>query len=117
MEINTSKTASAGVYRGSIEICADNIQKSVTLDCSVEILDIEMPDCENYKFDVEYWHHPYNVAYYYGVEPFSEKHLDILRQHMLLYKSLGGHAVTASIVEEAWGGQTYGFDRDIHYPL
>ena len=35
---------------------------------------------------------------------------------MLLYKSLGGHAITASIVEEAWGGQTYGFGRDIHYP-
>lgn len=116
VEINTSKTASAGVYRGSIEICADNIQKSVTLDCSVEILDIEMPDCENYKFDVEYWSHPYNVAYYYGVQPFSQEHLNILKQHMTLYKSLGGHAVTASIVEDAWGGQTYAKNSKIHYP-
>ncbi len=35
---------------------------------------------------------------------------------MLLYKSLGGHAITASIVEEAWGGQTYGGGNTIHYP-
>ncbi len=115
-EINTPKDILPGIYSGKITVCADNTDRTVTLDISVEVLDISMPDQENYKFDVEYWHHPYNVAYYYGVEPFSEKHLDILRQHMLLYKSLGGHAVTASIVEEAWGGQTYGFDRDIHYP-
>ena len=35
---------------------------------------------------------------------------------MRLYKSLGGHAITASIVEEAWGGQTYGGNNSIHYP-
>ncbi len=115
-EINTPKDILPDIYSGKITVCADNTDRTVTLDISVEVLDISMPDQENYKFDVEYWHHPYNVAYYYGVEPFSEKHLDILRQHMLLYKSLGGHAVTASIVEEVWGGQTYGFDRDIHYP-
>ena len=50
------------------------------------------------------------------VEPFSEEHLELLRQHMELYKSLGGHAITASIVEEAWGGQTYGGGNSIHYP-
>ena len=50
-------------------------------------------------------------AYYYDVEPFSDKHIHILKQHMLLYKSLGGHAITASIVEEAWGGQTYGGEQ------
>lgn len=115
-EINTAKDILPGIYSGKITVCAGNSDKTVTLDISVDVLDISMPDQENYAFDVEYWHHPYNVAYYYGVEPFSEKHLDILRQHMLLYKSLGGHAVTASIVEEAWGGQTYGFERDIHYP-
>ena len=35
---------------------------------------------------------------------------------MSLYKSLGGHAITASIVEEAWGGQTYGGENKVHYP-
>lgn len=115
-EVQIPKNISSGLYSGSITVCADNTSKNVTLDFAVEVLDITMPDSGNYTFDVEYWHHPYNVAYYYGVEPFSEKHLEILKQHMLLYKSLGGHAVTASIVEEAWGGQTYGFGRDIHYP-
>ena len=88
----------------------------ISVDYILEVLDITMPDAANYLFDTEYWSHPYNVAYYYDVEPFSDRHLEILKQHMEIYKNLGGHAVTASIVEEAWGGQTYGYNRDIHYP-
>lgn len=108
--------AAPGVYHASIAVSAENSSETVTLDYTVEVLDIMMPSAEDYLFDVEYWSHPYNVAYYYNVEPFSQEHLDILRQHMLLYKNLGGHAITASIVQEAWGGQTYGFNRAVHYP-
>lgn len=115
-EISIPKNIISGIYHGTITISAKNTDKIVCLDYSLEVLDIIMPEAENYLFDVEYWSHPYNVAYYYDVEPFSDEHLKILKQHMAVYKSLGGHAVTASIVEEAWGGQTYGYNRDIHYP-
>lgn len=115
-EISVPENASAGIYHGTIKVSAENTDKTVNLDYTLEVLDITMPNPENYLFDVEYWSHPYNVAYYYGTEPFSDEHLIILKQHMTTYKNLGGHAITASIVEEAWGGQTYGFGRDIHYP-
>ncbi len=116
LEIRTPKDILPGIYHGTITVSAANTDKTVNLDYALEVLDITMPDTENYLFDVEYWSHPYNVAYYYGVEPFSDAHLKILKQHMSVYKNLGGHAVTASIVEEAWGGQTYGYNRDVHYP-
>lgn len=116
LEIRTPKEIEAGLYNGSVTISAKNADKTVTLNYELEIIDAAMPDTENYLFDVEYWSHPYNVAYYYGVKPFSDEHIGILKQHMSLYKSLGGHAITASIVEEAWGGQTYGGNNKIHYP-
>lgn len=115
-EISIPKDTRPGFYHGSIMVSAENSVKTVKLDYTLEVLDMVMPDTEHYLFDVEYWSHPYNVAYYYNVEPFSDEHLHILKQHMTVYKSLGGHAVTASIVEEAWGGQTYGFNRAVHYP-
>ncbi len=115
-EIRIPEDILSGVYHGTITISAENTEKTVELDYILEVLDITMPDAANYLFDTEYWSHPYNVAYYYDVEPFSDRHLKILKQHMEIYKNLGGHAVTASIVEEAWGGQTYGYNRDIHYP-
>lgn len=116
LEIRLPKDVLSGVYHGTITVTAENTDKTVHLDYTLEVLDITLPDAENYLFDVEYWSHPYNVAYYYDVEPFSDDHLNILKQHMSVYKNLGGHAVTVSIVEEAWGGQTYGFGRKIHYP-
>lgn len=116
LEINTPKDCSHGVYQGVVTITAQNTDKIVTLDVELEIINATMPDTQNYMFDVEYWSHPYNVAYYYDVKPFSDEHINILKQHMELYKSLGGHAITASIVEEAWGGQTYGGNNKIHYP-
>ncbi len=115
-EVSITKDTKPGIYNGTITVSAENTEKTVTLDYTVEVLNITMPEPENYLFDTEYWSHPYNVAYYYDVEPFSDEHLEILKQHMLIYKNLGGHAVTASIVEEAWGGQTYGGNRKVHYP-
>ena len=116
VQINVPKNIADGIYRGTVIISADNIDNKTELNFELEVLNITMPEPDKYLFDVEYWSHPYNVAYYYDVEPFSDKHLQILEQHMSLYKSLGGHAITASIVEEAWGGQTYGGNNSIHYP-
>ena len=116
VEASVPKDALAGIYKGTITISAENTDETIPLDFTLEVLDAVQPDPQDYDFDVEYWSHPYNVAYYYEVEPFSEEHLERLKQHMELYKNLGGHAITASIVEEAWGGQTYGGGNDIHYP-
>ena len=116
VEASVPEDALAGIYKGTITVSAGNTDETISLDYTLEVLDVAQPDPQDYDFDVEYWSHPYNVAYYYNVEPFSEEHLELLRQHMELYKSLGGHAITASIVEEAWGGQTYGGGNSIHYP-
>ncbi len=114
VDISVGEDTAAGIYKGQITVTDGSF--SETLKIEAEILDISMPSPQNYLFDAEYWSHPYNVAYFYGVDPFSHEHIEILKQHMLLYKSLGGHAITASITEDAWGGQTYGGGNEIHYP-
>lgn len=116
LEISVDKDTAGGNYRGEISVFAKNSSKKQVLDIELEVQELTLPDCSRYLFDTEYWSYPYNIAYYYDVSPFSQEHIEILKQHMTLYKSLGGHAVTASIVEEAWGGQTYGGGRKIHYP-
>lgn len=105
----------AGRCTGTFTLTAENAPDAIAFRVTLEVLDAVMPRPEDYAFTVEYWQHPYNVAEYYGVEPFSAEHLDILRRHMELYKSLGGRVVTASIVEEAWGGQTYS-KNPVRYP-
>lgn len=114
VEINVPENTVPGVYEGNITVSADGVD-DITFNYSLEVLDVTMPDSSEYEFDFEAWQYPYSSAEYYGVEPFSEEHLAILKPHMLKYKELGGHAITASIVEEAWGGQTYS-ENEIRYP-
>ncbi len=102
------KDAAAGVYTGEIVLSSSNKEASQSVPYTLEVLDLTAPDPQEYAFDIELWQYPYRVADYYGVEPFSPEHFDILRPHLEKYRELGGHAITASIVEEPWNGQTYG---------
>lgn len=100
--------AKSGQYTGKIVIKNNDNGEVEEIPYSVQVLALTMPKPEDYLFDIELWQYPYRVAQYYGVEPFSKEHMEILKQHMLLYKNMGGHAITVSIVEEPWNGQTYG---------
>ena len=117
VKIAVPADAAAGTYEGTLTVTADGIEEGLTFHYTLTVQDVCLPDADTYgdTFDVELWQYPYTSAEYYGVEPFSEAHLNILRPIMELYKSIGGHAITASILEEAWSGQTYSANS-IHYP-
>lgn len=100
--------AAPGIYKGCVEVSCPAMEQPVTTEITVEVLDLLLPAAKDYAFDIELWQYPYRVAQYYGLEPFSAAHLSVLRKHMQKYADLGGHAITASIVDEPWNGQTYG---------
>ena len=117
VEIAVPKNAAPGTYQGTLTVTADGLEEAMTFTYTLEVLDAVLPDATEFAktFDVELWQYPYSSAEYYGVEPFSAEHLDILRSSMELYKSIGGHAITTTIMEDAWSGQTYS-QNSIHYP-
>ena len=111
------KDAKAGTYTGTLSAAADGITIPLTFTYTVKVQDAVLPDASEFEnsFDIELWQYPYSSAEYYGVTPFSEEHLKILKPIMEKYKEAGGHAITTSIVEEAWNGQTYS-KNEVHYP-
>ncbi|MDU7030633.1 glycoside hydrolase domain-containing protein [uncultured Robinsoniella sp.] len=117
VEFNIPKGQAAGNYTGLLSVTADGVENPLVFQYEIEVQDVQLPDAEEFKdrFDIELWQYPYTSAEYYGVEPFSPEHLKILEPAMGKYKEIGGHAITASIVEEAWDGQTYSAN-DVHYP-
>lgn len=114
--------AEAGNYTSTITVTGKDVEP-LTFTYRVQVQGAELPPVEERDsvFDIELWQYPYSSAEYYGMEPFSEEHLEALRSSMLKYKEIGGHAITTSIVEDAWyidaqrGGQTYS-KNDVHYP-
>ena len=111
------KDAKAGTYTGTLSAAADGITTPLTFTYTVKVQDAVLPDASEFEnsFDIELWQYPYSSAEYYGVTPFSEEHLKTLKPIMEKYKEAGGHAITTSIVEEAWNGQTYS-KNEVHYP-
>ena len=117
VEFEIPENAKAGTYTGTITVTAKGIEQPLTFTYTVNVQDATLPDAEEFKngFDIELWQYPYTSAEYYGVKPFSEEHFAIMESSMEIYKEIGGHAITTSIVEEAWGGQTYSKNA-VHYP-
>lgn len=108
VSVHVPEGAAPGIYQGEIQVTAGGLEAPLTKQLTLEVLDVVQPAPEDYRFDIELWQYPYRVAQYYGLEPFSQEHLEVLRPHLERYRALGGHAITASVVEEPWNGQTYG---------
>ena len=108
LDFKAGKDTQPGTYTGQITVTADGLTEGKTIDYTFEVIDLTFDDTEDYTFRPNYWTYPFSSAEYYDVEPFSAEHIDILRTHLLQYKEYGGVTLTASLVEEAWGGQTYG---------
>ncbi|MBF0787117.1 MULTISPECIES: DUF4091 domain-containing protein [unclassified Streptococcus] len=110
LTIDIPADTAAGDYLGKIKIVADELKTPLEFIYSLKVQDLVLCDGVDFKhggFDIELWQNPYAVAEYYNLVPFSEEHFAVLRPHMQKYKEIGGCALTVTIVDEAWGGQTY----------
>ncbi|MBR6770015.1 MAG: Ig-like domain-containing protein, partial [Lachnospiraceae bacterium] len=117
VSIEVPENTAAGTYTGEISVTAQGVSTPQKLTYTLEVADAVLPDEEEFEdgFDIELWQNPYASAEYYGVTAFSDEHFAILRPIMEKYKSIGGYAITTTIVEEAWAGQTYSAN-DVKYP-
>ena len=118
VEVYIPKTATAGTYETTLTVTATGLATPLEFTYTINVADALLPDATEFKnggFDVEFWQYPYSSAEYYNVEPFGPEHMVILESIMGYYKELGGSAITASIIEDAWGGQTYS-ENEVHYP-
>lgn len=117
VNVNIPKDTTAGVYTGTIKVSCKDTKEVLTFTYHVNVQNVVLPDATEFEngFDIELWQYPYSSAEYYGVEPFSKKHFEILESIMEKYKSIGGHAITTTINEDAWDRQTYS-KNEVHYP-
>lgn len=117
VSINVPKGTPGGVYKGNIQITTEDTESPLVFEYELTVRGVELADSTEFKngFDIELWQYPYTSAEYYNVTPFSEEHFAILTSIMEKYKSIGGHAITTTINEDAWDRQTYS-KNDIHYP-
>ena len=98
--------AAPGTYKGTVKLTAKELRKPLELAFSVEVRDRVLPKPAQWSFHLDLWQNPYSVARYFGVEPWSDEHLELMRPFMTQLAEAGEKVVTTTLMYDCWGPQT-----------
>ncbi|MBO7230953.1 MAG: DUF4091 domain-containing protein [Bacteroidaceae bacterium] len=93
-----------GTYKGYVELVCNGKKKRYEYFISVTARTLPAP--KDWTFHLDLWQNPYAVARVHNVELWSDEHFDVLRPYMLKLASAGQKAITATLIDRPWDGQT-----------
>ncbi len=115
LTIDLPADAIPGTYEGIIRVSykgGDDIGMPLILN----IHDLLLPSPSEWSFHLDLWQNPWAVARYYGVDPWSDEHIEILLPYLEMLAKAGQKCITATIIHLPWGVQTYdNFDSMIEW--
>ncbi len=104
ISIQVPAAAAPGYYHAVVTVRAG---RKIKLPIVLRILDRILPAPSEWSFALDLWQHPAAVARVHGVPLWSDIHFEKMRPYMTMLAAAGQKNITASIVEEPWGHQTY----------
>lgn len=104
VSITVPQNAKAGIYKTVISV---NGNRKHTLSLVLRVVDRVLPEPLQWTFNLDFWQHPAAIARVHGVELWSKKHFKLMRPYYEMLARAGQKNITAAIVHEPWGHQTY----------
>ena len=105
LTVQVPQDAKAGTYKGYVELDVNG--KATKYSYTVKVLDRTLPSPAEWAFHLDLWQNPYAIARVHNVELWSKEHFDVLRPYMLKLASAGQKAITATLIDRPWDGQTF----------
>lgn len=105
LTIQVPQDAEVGTHKGYVELVCNGKKKRYEYKLSV--FSNVLPAPKDWTFHLDLWQNPYAVARVHNVELWSKEHFDVLRPYMLKLASGGQKAITATLIDRPWDGQTY----------
>ena len=93
LSVSASPDAKPGVY-----LCGD---------VEVTVLDRLLPPASEWKYHLDLWQHPWAVARWHGVKPFSAAHYAAMRPLWTMLAGAGQKALTVTLIDLPWNHQCY----------
>jgi len=106
VSLDIPRNASVGTYQGKIKISAKG-EKSIIIPVAIKVQPQTLPAAKDWGILLDIWQHPDSVARWHDVEPWSDEHFAIMKPMMKRLADSGQKVITAALIDEAWGGQTY----------
>ncbi|MBN2767063.1 MAG: DUF4091 domain-containing protein [Paludibacteraceae bacterium] len=104
VSVTVPQNAKAGIYKTIIRV---NGNTKHMLSLVLRVVDKVLPEPSQWTFNLDFWQHPAAIARVHGVELWSKKHFNLMRPYYEMLAGAGQKNITASIVHEPWGHQTY----------
>ena len=105
--IELPKSLKPGTYHATLDLLPANGKKPLaSLGLDIEVSQRELPAPKDYEFYLDLWQQPYAISRYYGVEPWSKEHLQLLTPYTKMLARAGQKTVTAILFYEPWGEQS-----------
>ena len=105
LTVQVPQSVNPGMYKGAVELVCNG--KRTKLKYTVQVLDRVLPAPKEWAFHLDLWQNPYAIARVHNVELWSDEHFNVLRPYMLKLASAGQKAITATLIDRPWDGQTY----------
>ena len=77
------------------------------LPVEITVVPRTLPPVKDWKFHLDLWQHPDAIARWHDVPMGSDEHLRLLLPYNRMLADLGQKTITATLIDEAWGQQTY----------
>lgn len=106
LQADIPATAKPGTYKGDLLVRADGITP-VKLPIAVNVLPNAINTPDKWKVHLDLWQHPQAVARVHNVKPWSDEHFALMKPLMKRLADAGQKTITCSLIDEAWGGQTF----------
>jgi len=104
LSIKVPVNVKAGSYAGTVNIKGE---KEYNLPIKIKVLDKTLLPPSEWKYDLDLWQHPAAIARAHNVKLWSDEHFVLMKPYYTMLANAGQKTITASIVNEPWGHQTY----------
>ena len=105
--VEVPRNIEAGTYTTTMEVVNEQNKVVKTLELTINVNVRSLPEVANQKFHLDLWQQPYAVSRYYGVERWSDEHIEALRPYLQALGKAGQSVVTTILFYEPWGEQSH----------
>lgn len=105
MTLQIPRNIVSGTYSGNITVTADG--KEIIREYKIKVQESILPEPQEWIFHLDLWQNPYAIARYHKTPLWSQEHFEAMRPYMEKLASAGQKAITATLTDKPWNGQTF----------
>ena len=98
--------AAPGTYKGTVTLSCKELDKPLEIAYNIKVNKRVLPKPSQWKFHLDLWQNPWAIARYFGLQPWSDAHLEAMRPFMKQLAEAGEKVVTTTLMWDCWGDQT-----------